>query len=132
MSDDEEAETTTNDDSSCPESAGRDEDKQTKSSVLMTSSRTSGATASTASVTSVTTTIAKNIESRSRLAHSTFGGMTGLVNLGNTCYMNAALQFLVNGSTDLRDYFLGNLNFSHNFASKISKIIIISFDFIFK
>ena len=35
-------------------------------------------------------------------------GLTGLVNLGNTCYMNAAIQFLIN-VTDLRDYFLGNL-----------------------
>lgn len=32
-------------------------------------------------------------------------GFVGLVNLGNTCYMNAALQCLIN-STDLRDYFL--------------------------
>ncbi|CAF0738125.1 unnamed protein product [Brachionus calyciflorus] len=34
-------------------------------------------------------------------------GYVGLANLGNTCYMNAALQFLVN-ATDLRDYFLVN------------------------
>ena len=33
-------------------------------------------------------------------------GLTGLVNLGNTCYMNAALQFIIN-ATDLRDYFIG-------------------------
>lgn len=32
-------------------------------------------------------------------------GYTGLTNLGNTCYMNAAIQFLVN-ATHLRDYFL--------------------------
>lgn len=35
---------------------------------------------------------------------STNYGFTGLANLGNTCYMNAALQFLAN-ATDLRDYF---------------------------
>ena len=34
-------------------------------------------------------------------------GQVGLVNLGNTCYMNAAIQFLIN-ATDLRDYFIGN------------------------
>lgn len=33
-------------------------------------------------------------------------GMTGLNNLGNTCYMNAALQLLIN-ATDLRNYFIG-------------------------
>lgn len=32
-------------------------------------------------------------------------GFTGLVNLGNTCYMNAALQFLIN-AVDLRNYFI--------------------------
>lgn len=35
---------------------------------------------------------------------STNYGFIGLANLGNTCYMNAALQFLAN-ATDLRDYF---------------------------
>jgi hypothetical protein len=35
-----------------------------------------------------------------------FYGYTGLQNLGNTCYMNAAIQCLVN-LTDLRDYFIG-------------------------
>lgn len=40
---------------------------------------------------------------------SDFYGFTGLQNLGNTCYMNAALQCLIN-LTDLRDYFIGKWN----------------------
>lgn len=37
-------------------------------------------------------------------SNSNLYGHVGLANLGNTCYMNAALQFLAN-ATDLRDYF---------------------------
>ena len=33
-------------------------------------------------------------------------GMSGLDNLGNTCFMNCVLQILAN-SRELRDYFLG-------------------------
>ncbi len=44
-------------------------------------------------------------------------GLVGLVNLGNTCYMNAALQMLVN-VTDLRSYFLES---SDVFKSEINK-----------
>ena len=38
-----------------------------------------------------------------------YNGLTGLVNLGNTCYMNAAIQFIAN-ATDIRDYFIGMMS----------------------
>jgi hypothetical protein len=41
---------------------------------------------------------------RERSSHP---GTTGLINFGNTCYLNAALQCLVN-TTDLRNYFIGD------------------------
>lgn len=36
-------------------------------------------------------------------------GMTGLDNLGNTCFMNSVLQVLAN-TRELRDYFLGKIS----------------------
>lgn len=38
-----------------------------------------------------------------------YSGLAGLVNLGNTCYMNSALQVLLN-TQPLTDYFLSNLH----------------------
>ena len=47
-------------------------------------------------------------------------GLTGLVNLGNSCYMNAAIQFIAN-ATDIRDYFIGMMSkfFNSNISSNV-------------
>ena len=50
-------------------------------------------------------------------------GFVGLRNLGNTCYMNAALQCLIN-TTDLRDYFLGNYHLISNNNTKYHMVYI--------
>jgi ubiquitin C-terminal hydrolase len=50
-------------------------------------------------------TVTAALPPRISSSNNAYYGYTGLVNLGNTCYMNAALQFIVN-ATELRDYFL--------------------------
>lgn len=41
-------------------------------------------------------------------------GMTGIENLGNTCFMNSVIQCLAN-TDEFRDYFIGNLKFYFTF-----------------
>jgi hypothetical protein len=55
--------------------------------------------------TSNSNTSPKSIDQPTINNKPTYYGYTGLVNLGNTCYMNAALQFLIN-AVDLRNYFI--------------------------
>lgn len=45
-------------------------------------------------------------------------GMTGMLNLGNTCFMNSALQCLVH-TTKFVDYFLGDFKKDLNFENPL-------------
>lgn len=54
----------------------------------------------------------KSSPQRKRISHNSFLGLRGLINLGNTCFMNCILQALIHTPL-LRDYFLADLHECH-------------------
>lgn len=54
----------------------------------------------------------KSSPQRKRISHNSFLGLRGLINLGNTCFMNCILQALIHTPL-LRDYFLNDLHECH-------------------
>jgi ubiquitin C-terminal hydrolase len=79
-----------------------------ESSSLSTTNQNRSSSNSLSPVSPVRKTLNQKMEKTNQTGN--YVGRTGLVNLGNTCYMNASLQVLLN-ATDLREYFLGNFCF---------------------